>query len=280
MASGKKNYFRHDFKAHESPDIQLIVEKFGVHGYYFYFVLAERCAELISDGHEFPLTFYEGSLRKSLKVSKKNLRSFLEFSEEFLGISSETSGKLLRISWPKLLKYIGSYSKKTPNKIKEKEIKGNKIKLNEIKKESDKSDSAPLESVPKNEAKKNIQKNVDKKNSDGNLKAQAFIKTYCELFKQRWKVNPVIRGKQSGLAKHLSAEMSLERFEFLLKAFFAMPDAWNVKNKHPLELFVSKLNEIVVYAELGDFQTQAKSKQNDQAESVKDQLRRIDRGEL
>ena len=130
MASGKKNYFRHDFKAHESPDVQLIVEKFGVHGYYFYFVLAERCAELLSDGQEFPLTFYEGSLRKSLKVSKKNLRSFLEFSEKFLGISSETSEKLLRISWPNLLKYIGSYSKKVPNKIKENTIKENKRKEN------------------------------------------------------------------------------------------------------------------------------------------------------
>lgn len=300
MASGKKNYFRHHFRAHEDEKILTLIDEFGVHGYFAYFVLIERCSELLAEGEEFPLSFNADGLKRSLRFQQKKFDLFLTRVEELFDLSitrvqqeldlSSTKVPLksnlsttkvtlkLDLTWPNLLKYNGYYSKKSP---KENKIKGNKIKEKE--KEFNKLNSAPAVAVPKNPTKEkngNLKKIVDKKNPDGNFKAQAFIKTYCELFKQRWNVNPVIRSKQSGIAKRLSTEMSLERFTFLLEAFFAMPDAWNVKQKHPLEIFVTKLNEIVVYAELGEFQTQTKSKQNDQTESVKDQLRRIDRGEL
>ena len=129
MASGKSNYFRHHFRAHEDENILILIEHFGVHGYYAYFVLLERCAELLADGKEFPLVFHESSLRKSLKLSKKKLRSFLEVSEKFLGISSEVSEKLIRISCPKLLKYVGFYFKNAPKESKVKESKVNKSKI-------------------------------------------------------------------------------------------------------------------------------------------------------
>ncbi len=136
MASGKSNYFRHHVRSHEHESLQILIKNFGVHGYYAYFVLMERCAELIIEGKEFPLRFSEQSLRKSLKFSKKKLKSFLEVSEKFLGICSETSENFIEISWPKSLKYLGSYFKNAPkeSKVKESKVKESIIKEKIIKK--------------------------------------------------------------------------------------------------------------------------------------------------
>lgn len=136
MAAGNKNYFRHNFRAHEDENIQALMHEFGgVHGYFAYFVLTERCAELLSNGQDFPLTFHEASLRKSLKLSKKKLRSFLELSKKFLNISSEVSENFIKISHPNLLKFFGNYPKKGPKEKKRKE-KESKVKEKINKKEN------------------------------------------------------------------------------------------------------------------------------------------------
>lgn len=94
-------------------------------------------------------------------------------------------------------------------------------------------------------------------------KSSAFVAAYCSRFKARWGINPLIQGKDAGIAKRLAKTISLERFEFLLDAFFEMPDSWLVKNKHPLGFFETKLNEVTVFADSGKFTTQTQARQAD-----------------
>jgi hypothetical protein len=112
------------------------------------------------------------------------------------------------------------------------------------------------------------------------LAARDFIAKYCELFKQRYRTNPHIRGKQAGVAKRVLKDVPLERAKLYLEAFFQMPDSWLVKTKHPLEAFEPKLNEIVVFATTGEFTGAVQARQIDQKAHAVSQLDRIRKGAL
>lgn len=94
-------------------------------------------------------------------------------------------------------------------------------------------------------------------------KPQAFVAAYCRGFKARWGVNPDIQGKDAGIAGRLAKSLSFERYEYLLGAFFQMPDAQLVKWKHPISAFEMKLNEVVVFADSGQFTTRRQAQQAD-----------------
>lgn len=111
-------------------------------------------------------------------------------------------------------------------------------------------------------------------------KANAFIAAYCEKFKSRWGSNPEITPKRSGIAGRISKNLGEDKALVYLDAYFAMPDAWVVKAKHPLELFETKLNEITVYAQSGTFTTARQATQADSAVTVSDQIQRIREGKL
>jgi len=103
----------------------------------------------------------------------------------------------------------------------------------------------------------------EKQNSSNSQKASAFVAAYCIRFKTRWGDSPEIMGKDAGIAKRLAKTLGQDKFELYLDAFFSMPDAWLVKIKHPLAAFESKLNEIVVYANTGNFTTSRQVQQAD-----------------
>lgn len=111
-------------------------------------------------------------------------------------------------------------------------------------------------------------------------KPQAFIARYCELFKLRWGVNPMIQKKDAGIVGRLSRVMGQERFETLLEAYFSMPDAWIVKAKHPLGVFETKLNEISVFAETGNFTTSREVRNADDMAANMQLLKKIEEGKL
>lgn len=111
-------------------------------------------------------------------------------------------------------------------------------------------------------------------------KPQAFIAAYCQRFKQRWGTSPVIMGVEAGAAKRIAKTMSLEKFEKYLEAFFTMPDAWLVKNKHRLATFESKLNEIVVFEQSGSFITNKQAHQADEMASNALLLKQVREGKI
>lgn len=118
---------------------------------------------------------------------------------------------------------------------------------------------------------------VAKSDTDGE-KANGFVKAYCDRFKARYGTNPQITGKDAGIAKRLAKTLSQEKFDTLLEAFFAMPDAWLVKIKHPLAAFESKLNEIVVFGNSGGFTTMQQTRQADGLASTAMLLKKVREG--
>lgn len=108
-------------------------------------------------------------------------------------------------------------------------------------------------------------------------KTKSFIAGYCERFKFKYGTNPEMQGKPAGLAKTIAKGLSEEKMELYLDAFFAMPDARLVKEKHPLALFQLKLNEIVVFANTGNFTTQRQALQADDMASNQLLLEKIRR---
>jgi hypothetical protein len=105
-----------------------------------------------------------------------------------------------------------------------------------------------------------------------------FIASYCERFKARWGMNPEIQPKDAGIAKRIVKGLTKEKAELYLDAYFAMPDAWLVKVKHPLFAFESKMNELVVYANSGRFTTQRQMRQADDVATSANLLQQVREG--
>jgi hypothetical protein len=90
-----------------------------------------------------------------------------------------------------------------------------------------------------------------------------FVKGYCDRFMVKYGTYPEITGKESGVAKRVAKDWSYEKIDLHLDAFFALPDAWLNKIKHPIVSFETKLTEITVFAKTGNFTTQKQSQQGD-----------------
>jgi hypothetical protein len=115
--------------------------------------------------------------------------------------------------------------------------------------------------------------------SEHSKKAQLFVGTYCQLFKARHGSNPKILGKDSGIAGRLAKQLSEDDIKKLLTAFFSMPDAWLFKARHPIAAFEMKLNEIVVFANSGNFTTKTQANQADAFATNAVLLDQVRRGE-
>jgi len=111
-------------------------------------------------------------------------------------------------------------------------------------------------------------------------KAGAFIVGYKSRFLARWGTKVNVEGKDAGIAKRVAERLTFDEIEVYLDALFSIPDAELVKKKHPLFLFETKLNEIGVYAQSGEFHTQRQAMQADDAVAMNDQLKRIREGKL
>ena len=284
MATGKKNYFRHHFRAHENQKIQAIIKKFGVHGYYSYFVLTGLCAELYSESKSWPIVFHESTLLKNLRLKHNKLTSFLLHLEDECSLKVLRSEHKVIIEWPNLLKYVGSYSESDLKEKKVKEIKRKEIKLNETKQKKTKTLNSEIQKEPDDPlasfANPPIKNSLAVPKKENVNKANEYVKVYCELFKHKWETNPAIHGKQAGIIKKLSNEMSLEKFKELMVAFFSMPDSYLIKAKHPIELFITKLNEVTVWNDKRKYTTNVEARQKDSLANNAMLLHQINNGEI
>jgi hypothetical protein len=151
MASGRKNYFRHSYTAHQHPAIAGLVDDHGKESYFHFFVLVELCAEQASDS--FPdggkFVFRRSTLCHHLLVTNSRLVRHLLAMCPSLVDDIVVTEKEIEILFPKLSKYMGKYETKidsnTPNKRKEKEKKVKENKEN--KKEQKKDFESPLKTL-------------------------------------------------------------------------------------------------------------------------------------
>ena len=134
MTNGKKNYFRHSFKARNDDFICELINEFGVSGYYYYFALIEMCAEKVDDSQHDTCKFFKRNLIQGLRLSTRKLNQFLDYLELKSKVSYTLVDSTYEIKVHNLLKYFGSYRKndaKKPPKVKE--SKGKEIKINKNK---------------------------------------------------------------------------------------------------------------------------------------------------
>lgn len=106
-------------------------------------------------------------------------------------------------------------------------------------------------------------------------KASYFIAGYCSRFRSKHGSNPEIQGKDAGIATRVTKPWSREKVDLYLDAFFGMPDAVLFKKKHPLSDFEFKLNEIVVFANTGNFTTFKESQHADSIATNVELLKKV-----
>ncbi len=69
-----------------------------------------------------------------------------------------------------------------------------------------------------------------------------FLKAYCDAFKLRWGSNPVITGKEAGIAKRVVAAIGQSEAVLLVQAYLQLNDKRIAGECHPLNTFEFKLN--------------------------------------
>ena len=79
------------------------------------------------------------------------------------------------------------------------------------------------------------------------------IAYYCDLWKMKYgvKTSPSITGKEAGIIKRMVQSMHLERTKNFMDAYFAMPDAWLIKQAHPIALMETKKMEVHRFMQSG-----------------------------
>ena len=136
MASGKKNYFRHSFSSHNDPKLVQIVEKFGMSGYAYFWIILELCGEQSTESETRNFVVHQRVLLSNLMVRKDKLRSYLAATTQLRLIHAVFDGTIVKLEIPNFPKYLGRYeikkALKTPNKIKENKIKTNNQKGDDV----------------------------------------------------------------------------------------------------------------------------------------------------
>lgn len=98
------DYFKHYSSASNSKTINLIIDKFGLEGYAYWFLLLELCAENYEENSEAKFKFHVRIVRQKLRISLAKLELFLTFCREVSEVSFNFHGNLLEIDHPNLVK--------------------------------------------------------------------------------------------------------------------------------------------------------------------------------
>lgn len=76
--------------------------------------------------------------------------------------------------------------------------------------------------------------------------AQAVLAKYCDAYKARYGIFPIIDGKAAGLAASLCRAVPVERLGSLLEAYVQMDDAWFKTRCHDFSTFSANIGKVAV----------------------------------
>lgn len=109
-----------------------------------------------------------------------------------------------------------------------------------------------------------------------------IVGLYCDLWRARYqaKASPPVTGQAARQLASLVKDFGEKRVEYLLEAYFQMPDGFLIKNRHPVNFLVSKLTEVASFADSGRFVSVSESRNIEKGASIGSVMERIDRGEL
>lgn len=110
--------------------------------------------------------------------------------------------------------------------------------------------------------------------------ANAFVARYCENFKLRYGVNPVITGRDAGICKRLTKSLSDERLETLIATYFKMNESWFLQKRHDLSTFENNLNAVVKFANDGESLNRIEMQNREKENYWAAQAQKIEKGSL
>lgn len=106
------------------------------------------------------------------------------------------------------------------------------------------------------------------------------IAYYCDAWKQKYKSNPPIGGKEAGLVKSLVKDYGLDKACGLLTAYLQMPDTWFLTKRHDLPTLISNLNAVTHFIATGKVITRNDLKTLEQSMQTHDLLQKVENGEI
>lgn len=122
-----------------------------------------------------------------------------------------------------------------------------------------------LESI--SQAKTKIKSSARRKRVklDGNAgeTKKLLVAHYCEEFKTRYGVNPMMTGPSVGMLGRLLNDVSLDRAKQLVSAFIQMNDQLFTGRRHEISLLVSSLNKVSVFADSGQTITRKEAQRHE-----------------
>jgi len=136
MANGKKNYFRHSFNAIDDEKIQSAIDKLGISGYAYFFILIELLAKKCENEFKNPITIHQQSLRNVWRKQSKSCKKVVTKLQESGLFVATFKENFIEFDIPNLSKYLGKYQNKNPSntpnkkKVKESKVKESKLKEN------------------------------------------------------------------------------------------------------------------------------------------------------
>lgn len=277
-------WFKHFTDNHRGRSVQYLMDEMG-HSGLCYFILMEMCAEklerpsssadeqkinggLSADDCEF--IFHRRVVESALRLRRAAVERLLGSCQTSNLFSYKIEGEFIKIKMPILLDLLDYDSKRSRSR------RANVASGSRLDTYTDKDTDTEPQTETESESEKELdyceklfekspEPKKPKKRAPASVdpKASALVAHYCESFKSRHLVNPSVSRADSGILKNLFEQMGIEKAKDLISAYFQMPDAYVIKAKHPIKLLSYKINEVLVFAETGNFITNSQARQGD-----------------
>lgn len=109
---------------------------------------------------------------------------------------------------------------------------------------------------------------------------QTAIAKYCELWKEKYKSQAPVRGKDAGLIKSLVNDFGVTKAMEFIEAYLQMPDSWFVTKRHDVSTLLGNLNSVSQFIDTGRMFTRKEINNLDQTNSTKNLIAMVERGEV
>lgn len=102
-----------------------------------------------------------------------------------------------------------------------------------------------------------------------------FVKAFCEGYKTKYKINPVMTGQEAGAAKAIVKAVGMDCAIQLVPTYLAMNDAWYIKRRHDLQTMSKNLNAVKGKHETGAHITSREAMKAEEGDHHKKQMQYI-----
>jgi hypothetical protein len=231
-------WFKHYSDALDDPFVQELMDEFSHLGYVVWFGLIEIISKENGSNVTGKLTISPEYLRRKLRTSPTKLRQVLDFCRTDGRLLVNYSEKKWEIDFPKIMEIKDNYMKdlqascKKPSNHKEEDKD-----IRERTKDKDKEKDNTLRKAATKTAAK-----PEQKSEQPILKINDFLAKYCESFKALYGKNPVITGKDSGIAARI---VRVPEILTIMEQFFTSKDKFITDNCHSLSIIESQINKLI-----------------------------------